>query len=157
MTASDRRSADRRADPDILLAFDHGLRRIGVASANLRTRTATPLTTLTSTAEPPWTQLDRLMDEWLPGALVVGMPADTNSAIGRAARAFASSLAERYGLPVARVDESLTSRAAWSQLREARRTGYLRRRAARDRLDRQAACLIAEQWMNELANGRAAD
>ena len=68
----------------------------------------------------------------------------------RARRArFAAALAERYGLPVATVDETLTSAAAQSELAEKRRSGYLRRRVGKGGVDRLAACLIAEQWMSQ--------
>jgi putative holliday junction resolvase len=136
------------ADSELLLAFDFGLRRVGIATANLRTRTASPLSTLTVGRTFPWSTVDRLVEEWRPSRLIVGMPADPESQIARSVRAFITALGSRYQLPVASVDESLTSRAAESGLREGRRSGYLRRRAGRGRVDRLAACLIAEQWMN---------
>jgi len=80
----------------------------------------------------------------------VGVPSgDGTETIARKARAFAATLAERYGLPVATVDETLTSVAAQSELAEKRRSGYLRRRVGKGSVDRLAACLIAEQWMSE--------
>ena len=51
--------------------------------------------------------------------------------------------------PIATVDETLSSAAAESELAEKRRSGYLRRRVGKGGIDRVAACLIAEQWMNE--------
>ena len=137
-------------DRHILVAFDFGLRRIGVATANRQTRTASPLTTVRVDREPPWHELDRIIDDWRPAQLVVGVPeGDGAAAIARQARAFAATLAERYGLPVATVDETLSSVAAESELAEKRRSGYLRRRVGKGSVDRVAACLIAEQWMNE--------
>jgi putative Holliday junction resolvase len=133
-----------------LLAFDFGLRRIGIATANLKTYTASPLTTLESDRALLWAGLDRIVDEWQPAQLVVGVPeSDETGAVASRARAFAAALAERYSLPVATVDETLTSAAAQAELADGRRSGYLRRRSARGRVDRAAACLIAEQWMNE--------
>lgn len=140
----------RVSDRDVLLAFDFGLRRLGIATANRRTRTASPLTTLRVDDEPPWAAIDRLLDDWRPGQLVVGVPeGDGAAGVARAARSFATKLGERYGLPVATVDETLTSKAAETELADARRSGYLRRRIARGSVDRLAACLIAEQWMGE--------
>ena len=137
-------------DRNILVAFDFGLRRIGIATANSETRTASPLTTVRVEREPPWRELDRIIDEWRPGQLVVGVPEGDGAAeIARRARAFAAALAERYGMPVATVDETLTSAAAESELAEKRRSGYLRRRVGKGGVDRVAACLIAEQWMSE--------
>jgi RNase H-fold protein (predicted Holliday junction resolvase) len=58
-------------------------------------------------------------------------------------------MGSRYALPVATVDETLTSVEAETTLAANRRSGYLRRRVGKGRVDRAAACLIAEQWMNE--------
>jgi putative Holliday junction resolvase len=140
----------RASDRHILVAFDFGLRRIGIATANRETRTASPLTTLRADREPPWPELDRVIADWRPAQLVVGVPeGDGAAAVARRARAFAAALAERYDLPVATVDETLTSAAAQSDLAEKRRSGYLRRRVGKGGVDRIAACLIAEQWMSE--------
>lgn len=138
------------SSPRLLLAFDFGARRLGVATGNLETRTASPLTTLLVDREPPWRDLDRILTEWRPAQLVVGVPEGEGAeAVARGARAFAAALGGRYQLPVALVDETLTSVAAHAELAAARRSGYLRRRVGRGRIDRVAACLIAEQWMNE--------
>jgi putative Holliday junction resolvase len=136
-------------DGNIVLAFDFGLRRIGVATANLETRTASPLTTLRAEREPPWLEIDRVVADWRPAQIVVGVPeGDGVEAIARRARAFGIALTERYGLPVATVDETATSVAAETELAEKRRSGYLRRRTGKGAVDRLAACLIAEQWLN---------
>lgn len=140
----------RASDRHILVAFDFGFRRIGVATANRETRTASPLTTVRVDREPPWRELDRIIDDWRPAQLVVGVPeGEGTEAVARRAHAFATDLAERYELPVATVDETLTSAAAESELAENRRSGYLRRRVGKGGVDRVAACLIAEQWMRE--------
>jgi putative Holliday junction resolvase len=140
----------RASDRHLLLAFDFGLRRIGIATANRETRTASPLTTLSVDRAPPWRELDRIIDDWRPAQLVVGVPEGEGvEAIARRARAFAGALTERYGLPVATVDETLTSAAAQSELAQMRGSGYLRRRVGKGGVDRLAACLIAEQWMSE--------
>ena len=140
----------RISERHIVVAFDFGLRRIGIATANRTTRTASPLTTLRVDRAPPWNDLDRIIDEWRPAQLVVGVPeGDGAQTVARRARAFAAALAERYELPVATVDETLTSVAAETELAENRRSGYLRRRVGKGSVDRVAACLIAEQWMNE--------
>ena len=134
----------------VVLAFDFGLRRVGIATANLATRTASPLTTLKVREGVPWPDIDRVIEEWRPGQLVVGLPeGDGAASIARAVRAFVMELGERYHLPVATVDETLTSAEAQSELTSARRSGYLRRRVQRDSTDRVAACLIAEQWLSE--------
>ena len=134
----------------IILAFDFGLRRIGVAAGNDITRSATALTTLTSRgSEPPWDEIDRLIAEWSPAALVVGEPgAGAPTSIADQAAQFSAALAARYDLPVIRVDEALTSAAASAELTEARRSGSRRRRLRRELIDSHAARLIAEQYLS---------
>jgi putative Holliday junction resolvase len=140
---------------DIVVAFDFGFRRIGVATANLRTTTASPLTTLRVGSTLPWDDLDAVIEEWQPQQLVVGLPnADTAGNVARRASDFIDELGRRYGLPVAAVDESLTSRAAESDLIDARRAGMAKKRIRRESIDRYAACLIAEQWMRERSSDR---
>jgi putative pre-16S rRNA nuclease len=143
------------APADLVLAFDYGNRRIGVASGNRVTRTASPVATVQVGAQLPWEELDRILAEWRPRLLLVGIPGngDATSSIVAAINRFVHALEKRYGLEVVTVDESLSSRAAEAEIREARRAGYLRRRTGRRRLiDRHAACLIAEQWMSEEAD-----
>jgi len=135
---------------DVLLAFDFGFRRIGIASGNLHTRTASPLATLTVRSGIPWAELDRTIDEWRPEQLVVGLPSsDLANEVATRAEEFIAALRERYELPVASVDESFTSRAAYSELKEARQSGVLKTRVRKGQIDSHAACLIAEQWMSE--------
>ena len=142
----------------ILLAFDFGLRRLGIATGNLLTKTAAPLTTLSVGPKLPWDRLNGLIEEWNPGQLIVGMPDPTRSGtIFKKASLFASNLEKRYDLPVARVDESLTSRAAESILRENRRLGIMRKRVRKEHIDSRAACLIAEQWISTGLSERAID
>jgi putative Holliday junction resolvase len=134
----------------VLLAFDFGLRRIGIASGNLLTCTATPVTTLRMGARLRWEDIDRIVEEWRPELLVVGRPAARGrESIAADVARFVATLEERYGLSVATVDESLTSHAAHAALSDARRAGHLPRKIRRGNLDRHAACLIAEQWMSE--------
>ena len=135
---------------DVLLAFDFGFRRIGIATANLRTRTASPLVTLRVGKEFPWQALDQTIDEWHPGQLVVGLPdPETARDVAERIQVFIGELQTRYNLPVSAVDESYTSRAAHSDLTEARRSGRLTARVRKEQIDSHAACLIAEQWMSE--------
>jgi len=135
---------------DVLLAFDFGLRRIGIASGNLITCTASPVTTLDNGRSLPWHQIDQLVNTWQPSTLLVGLPPKSGaSSISEQVENFAAELKDRYDVTVVTVDETLTSHSAEQQLREARRSGLLKQRIGKSRLDRHAACLIAEQWMHE--------
>lgn len=130
-----------------ILAFDYGQRRIGVATGNTITGTATPLTTLSAHgAEPDWQTIDRLIQEWQPQQLIVGNPNNAQQ-IARDAKTFAETLRVRYKKPVDMVDETLTSFAAEQELIATRRSGLRSRKVKGDELDAAAARLIAEQWL----------
>lgn len=133
---------------DILLAFDFGFRRIGVATANRHTGTASPIKAIRNGSTLPWSEIDALIEQWRPAELLVGLPcAGEETEIGAAATAFAADLRRRYALNVTTVDETLTSRAARSELNMARRSGLMKRKIKRTDVDSLAACLIAEQWL----------
>ncbi len=97
-----------------VLGFDFGLRRIGLACGNRLTGTAAPLAAIANgPAGPDWPAIERQLREYRPGRLVVGEPPAVDggaSPVRAAAAAFAGELGRRYGLPVDRVDEHLSSR-----------------------------------------------
>jgi putative Holliday junction resolvase len=133
-----------------LLAFDYGLKRIGIASGNRLTRTATPLKTLVPGTPPPWAAIDGLIAEWRPDLIVVGEPGEgVDAKLRDALLAFVAGLRERYDRPVEAVDESHSSTAAAEELRAGRQKGLYNRRLQPGQVDQLAACLIAEQWMNQ--------
>jgi putative Holliday junction resolvase len=141
--------------PASALVFDHGGRRIGVALALPVVGTATPITTLAARAGvPDWPVVDRLVTEWQPAALVVGVPYHAAGAAPgtseAAALAFAAALAERYRLPVTRIDETLSSAEATDRLRAQRQSGVRRQRVRTADVDAMAACVIAESWLKTL-------
>ncbi|HUY84390.1 MAG TPA: Holliday junction resolvase RuvX, partial [Steroidobacteraceae bacterium] len=90
--------------PRLVLAFDYGRSRIGVACGDTLTRTATALRGLSARAgSVSWSDVSALLEEWRPAAAVVGLPynADgTEGALARAARVFAAELAGRFALRV---------------------------------------------------------
>lgn len=141
-----------RPDTGTVLAFDFGLRRIGVAVGECGPGTASALATISAhDGEPDWAALDALLAEWRPVALVAGLPHHrdgTESDLAPAVRAFAAALGRRSGHEVELIDESLSSRAAREELRTKRRSGMLRRRVRRGDADAIAARLILESWMN---------
>lgn len=121
---------------DVVLAFDVGTRRTGVAIGNGVTRTARPLSSFDSTTQAArWAAVQALLDEWQPGALVVGVPRHPDGAphamTARCER-FARQLEGRYRLPVTRVDERYSSTAAEG-----------------DDIDAGAAAIILQQWLDE--------
>lgn len=136
--------------PELILAFDFGLRRIGVAVGNTGTRTATAVGVLPARGSPDWDAVTAFLREWSPRRLVVGLPYNmdgSETVLTAACRAFAAELSRRFQLPVDLVDERLTSLAAQADLREARRSGARRRRVRREDIDANAARLILETWL----------
>jgi len=127
---------DSSAQPQTFLSFDFSLRRVGVATGNSLTGTATPLATIASEGDARFEAIGGLLREWQPSALVVGVPRHPDGAshdnTARAQR-FARQLAGRFGLPVHEVDERYTTT-------EARSLGVADADAA-------AAALILEQFL----------
>lgn len=135
---------------EVVLAFDYGERRIGVAVGQAATATASPAGVVGVSGAPDWAALERCIQDWSPARLVVGLPYNmdgSDTALTGSCRAFAAELSRRFGLPVEFVDERLTSVAAAADLREARRSGARRRRVRREDIDANAARLILETWL----------
>ena len=139
--------------PKILLAFDFGLRRIGVACGDTVSRSAAPLDAVgVDPGGPRWADIAALIREWQPDLAVVGLPYnvdDSESSMTRAARDFAAELGRRHALEVILVDERYSSREAEARLKSARQSGQRRRRVAKSDVDAAAACVILERWFTE--------
>jgi putative Holliday junction resolvase len=136
--------------PRVILAFDLGERRIGVASGDTLTQTARALVTLDAGRDGLWNAIDALVREYEPGQFVVGLPLNMDgapTALTDSSRVFAGELKDRYGLPTALVDERLSSKEAEGRLREARASGLKRRKTSRADVDMTAACILLEQWL----------
>ncbi len=125
--------------PLSFLAFDFGVRRVGVATGNSLTRTATPLTTVAVEGDARIAAIAALIAEWRPAALVVGVPRHPDGAPHvntERARRFGRQLHARFGLPVHEVDERYTTTDA--------------RRAGAVDLDAAAAAILLEQHLAAL-------
>ena len=137
--------------PRLAIAFDFGLKRIGLARGDTLTRSAAPLETLAHhTDGPDWRGIDRAVATFGPDLLVVGAPYNDDGSPGTlaaAADAFAQALASRYRLPVERVDERYTSTEAQSRLREQRASGQRRRAVRKGDLDSAAAAIMLTSWL----------
>jgi putative Holliday junction resolvase len=141
------------ATPQIVLAFDFGLRRIGVACGDTVSRTAAPQGTVPMDARGPrWQAIDALLRDWQPALGIVGLPYNvdgSDSAMTLAAREFAADLGRRFGLETILVDERYSSLEAATRLKSARASGVRRRRVAKADVDAAAACVILERWFTE--------
>ncbi len=135
--------------PRTILAFDFGLRRIGVAVGQDVTASASPLGVVTNDAgSVDFEAIDRHIAEWRPDQLVVGLPLKpdgSDSEMLGPVRKFVAAL-DRYELPVATMDERYTSTEAERLLKEARADGR-RGRIDKASIDSAAAVLIAERYL----------
>jgi len=121
----------------IVLGFDFGIRRIGVAVGNSLTQTARPLALIDDDGELRWCRIAALIAEWQPAQLVVGVPrhpdGEPHELTTRCQR-FARQLAGRHRLPVAQVDERYSSAVVDGGR------------------DDEAAAVILQQWFDEAAH-----
>lgn len=125
------------ADSAIVLGFDFGAKRLGVAVGNALTGAARPLSTLdSSTNDARWKGISRVIADWEPALLVVGIPRHPDGAeheMTLRCERFARQLEGRYGLPVERVDERYSSAVV----------------AEAEDIDAAAAAVILQQWFDQ--------
>ena len=137
--------------PETIIAFDFGLRRIGVAVGQQVTNSANPLGAVANGEDgPDWKRIATLVREWQPARLIVGMPAHADgsaSELGNVVAAFIHDLA-RFDLPVEAVDERYSSVEAEALLKSRRQQG-LQGKISKAAIDAAAATLIAERWLKK--------
>jgi putative Holliday junction resolvase len=141
------------------LAFDYGTKRIGVAVGQELTGTATALSTVRATdGKPDWDAITKLIEQWQPDEVVVGLPLNmdgTDSELSRRAQRFGNQLHGRYNLRAHFMDERLSSMQAEEELRErqpAKPRGKSRKVQAAD-IDKVAAKIILESWFMQGNDG----
>jgi len=150
----------RTHPPELVLGFDIGTRRIGVAAGDSLTLSARAVATLSRKGGLPWREIERLVRDIGPARIVVGLPYNmdgSESALTGPARAFARQLASRFRLPVALVDERLSSREAEAELRRARQAGLRPRRIRHEDVDGAAASVIVRRWFEEGGDRKPGD
>ncbi len=131
---------------DLVMAFDFGMKKIGIAVGQHITRTATPVAILRAdNGVPDWAHVQQLVNEWEPELFIVGMPLNmdgTESDMARRAARFARKLSGRFGIKTDTMDERLTTfEARQSNGKDAE-------------VDDQAAAEILESWFrNETPGG----
>lgn len=132
-----------------ILAFDFGLRHIGVAVGETQLGVAHPLGFIDAERnDVRFAAIGRYVDEWQPARLVVGLPLNmdgTEHELSARVRRFARQLEGRYGLPVDFVDERLSSLEAEDRLRDMARGG----RAYKSLSHPLAAQIILQNYFDE--------
>ena len=131
----------------VFLGFDFGYKRIGVAVGQRLTCSASPLSTLDAkSGVPDWNAVQKIIDQWKPQGLIVGLPTCIDDSVlytTAAAKRFAKQLRTRFALPVHLADERLSTVEARGQLFE--QGGY--KKLKKTEIDSIAACVILEQWL----------
>jgi len=136
-----------------LLAFDFREKRIGVATGETLLGSAHPLTTIHAESnDDRFAAIGKLVAEWQPVGLVVGLPTHADGTpheMTRLAQKFGERLQRRFALPVFYADERLTSLDAEARLRETGRNS----KTAKPLLDAVAAQLILQTWFESSPHG----
>ena len=136
-----------------VLGFDYGRRKIGIAVGQTSTGFAEGIATIPADSPAgPWLKIGKLIEDWRPDALVVGLPLAVDRSepkFAGFAREFGRQLHCRFELPVNFVDETLTTDFADAIIRETTASGKRitkRRKSVRDQL---AAELILKTYLHD--------
>lgn len=138
----------------VVIAFDFGLKRTGVAVGNLLTGSASPECTIQSkNSSPDWDSITKLIKEWKPCQIVVGMPTELDGSenpLRVAVDRFCNQLNGRYNIKVDQENEQFTSIEAAQRLKQLRQSGR-KQKVTKDEVDKIAAAIILESWMHKNA------
>lgn len=130
------------------IAFDYGVKSIGVAVGQKITGTASPLSAVKANdGIPNWQTIEDVFAEWQPDNLLVGLPLNMDGSeqeITQRARKFANRLHGRFGLTVHTHDERLSTVDAKARLFEL--GGF--KKLTKEKVDSVSACLIYESWVS---------
>lgn len=130
------------------LCFDYGLKNIGVALGNTLTKEARPLTVIAAVnGKPHWEELEALVNEWRPTAIIVGHPIGDNGGateLSTKAEKFARQVEGRLGQETILHDERFSSKEAKLRAKESGHKGDF----IRQPIDDLAAAIILESWLN---------
>ena len=143
--------------PSSLLAFDFGLKQIGVAYGQTLTSSAKGIDIIKALdGVPKWSEVGAVIELWKPNIALVGLPInmdDTESELSGRARKFARRLHGRFNIEVQMVDERLTSQEAKSFVREQSGRQQVRTHDL-TKIDHIAAALILQSWLNDPSLGQ---
>ncbi len=131
-----------------VLGFDYGKKRIGIASGQTITGTASPQVTLKQVdGNPDWKSISNQVSRWQPQALIVGMPYHldgTKNPMTRAVEDFCNGLKKRFKLPLYLVDERYSSSHAEEILQQQMKIGQHNK----EEIDKMAAAVIVQRWLD---------
>ena len=108
------------SEPRIVMAFDFGIKHIGIAIGQEITKTASTFYSIKALeGQPDWNELDDIIHEWKPDLIIVGDPYNmdgSRSKIQDMSDRFSDALYKRYQIQLEKTDERLSSREANERL-----------------------------------------
>ncbi|WP_447872535.1 Holliday junction resolvase RuvX [Serratia fonticola] len=132
-----------------IIAFDFGTKSIGAAIGQEITGTARALAAFKAQdGVPDWQRIERLLKEWQPDLVVVGLPLNmdgTEQPLTERARKFANRLHGRFGVQIALHDERLSTVEARANLFD--HGGF--RALDKGSVDSASAVVILESWFEQ--------
>jgi len=132
-----------------VLGFDYGNKRIGLATGQTITHSATPCKTINQVdGNPDWQAIGDEIQQWQPNALIVGMPYHTDGSENKmtsTVRHFCYELEKRFKLPVIEINEALSSQQAEEKLKETMKIN----KQNKHEIDRMAAAIIVQRWLDQ--------
>ena len=138
--------------PDsVLIGFDYGTKKTGVAIAQRITQTATALNIIEmKNGCPQWSQLDQIINDYKPDLAIIGTPGRENlqtSKLVDKIQNFASAIEKHYTMPTILFDESYSTSMARQELKDQRSKGILKKKIEKGQVDSMAAKIILEQFL----------
>ena len=132
-----------------VLGFDYGKKRIGIATGQTITHSATPCKTINQiNGNPDWSAIEAEINQWRPQALIVGIPYLTDgsdTAMTAASRQFGYELEKRFKLPVIEINETLSSHQAEEILKQNIKIN----KHNKHEIDKMAAAIIVQRWLDQ--------
>ena len=136
-----------KSNVETVLAFDFGLKQIGVAFGQTITNQSTGIKIIKAkNGVPNWNEIKTIVEEWNPNTLVVGLPInmdDSESDMSKLTRTFAKGLKDRIHKSVKLMDERLSSREAKNEVKEVFKTFDA------TKADHIAASFILQSYLND--------
>ena len=136
-----------KSNVETVLAFDFGLKQIGVAFGQRITNQSTGIKIIKAkNGVPNWNEIKTIVEEWNPNTLVVGLPInmdDSESDMSKLTRTFAKGLKDRIHKSVKLMDERLSSREAKNEVKE------VFKNFDATKADHIAASFILQSYLND--------
>ncbi len=134
----------------VVMAFDFGLRNIGIAIGQNITKSASTFYAIKAKeGEPDWMKLDSIVKEWEPSLFIVGDPINmdgTKSEFQKRILKFSNDLKKRYAINIYKMDERLTTKEAKERIKD--ESNGLQSSANKHSISAQ---IILEDWFRSVS------